>query len=127
MNFETTFQQWLSSCLLQPVPSSVKAFSFNLFEYPETPECKFGVELVGAGSFDATDEDWACDEIWEPTVRSIAIPKAFSGANWEDCLAKVELLVIAYLKEAREARVLKNGLGVGVGFVDGNLNVVWQP
>jgi hypothetical protein len=34
-----------------------KALSFNLFEYPETTECKFGVELVCAGGCDVNEED----------------------------------------------------------------------
>jgi hypothetical protein len=127
MDFEKQFHQWLSECLSKPVPESVQAFSFNLFEYPETPECKFGIELVGASSFDDKGPDWACNEIWEPTARTLEIPKGYSGTGWQGCLFKARNLIINYLNAEPVGAVLKSRQGVGLGFVDGDLEIVWRP
>ena len=123
MDFERKFQNWLDEALKEPIPSSVKAFSFNLFEYHQTPEVMFGVELVGTSTFDETNSDWACDEVWEPRTRSLEIPLTFSTRNWEECLKKIKLQVINYLN----AESLLNGkFGVGIGFVDGDLELIWR-
>lgn len=124
MNFEDTFKYWLENALQKGVPGSVKAFSFNLFEYPETNEVKFGVELVGTETFDESDSDWACDEIWEPEQRTLAIPISYSGKSWEDCFGRIKELVTALLNCGAVA-VLKSRSGVGVGFVDGDIEIVW--
>ena len=64
MDFENTFESWLSNSLSQEIPDSVRAFSFNLYEPALVDDVKFGVELIGAESFNEDDSDWACDEVW---------------------------------------------------------------
>jgi hypothetical protein len=127
MSYEEEFKEWFSASLAQSMPASVKAFSFNLFELPESSEVKFGIELIGSSSFDENDPDWACDEVWEPRVRKISIPKSFSGSCWEQCLANVRALLLTCLSSEVAAEKLKSKLGVGLGFVDGDLEVLWQP
>jgi len=126
MNFEESFCAWLGESVSEPIPTSVKAFAFNLFEYPETPTVKFGVELIGAGSFDLADPDWACDEVWEPSCRRLEIPTSFSSQAWEDCLDRVKGLVLGCLESQLHGPLLKRGEAVGLGFVDGDLNLVWH-
>jgi hypothetical protein len=127
MRFEEEFNEWLRGSLAQPVPTTVKAFSFNLFELPESPEIKFGIELIGSASFNENNSDWACDEIWEPTARRIFIPKSFSGSSWELCLTSIRALLLACLSSGVVAKKLKSSMGIGLGFVDGDLEVLWQP
>jgi hypothetical protein len=89
---------------------------------------KFGVEIIGAGEFDANDPDWVCDEVWEPEQRKLNIPIEYSGNSWEMCLERITKLVTDTLKENLNlATKLKESMGVGVGFVDGDLIIVWQP
>jgi hypothetical protein len=127
MSFENDFKEWLIEGLEKPIPTSVKAFSFNLFECPETPEYKFGIEIVGASSFDEKNSDWACDEVWEPSVRAIEIPKSYSGSDWEECMEKVKGLVTDCLHSIPKCNILRTRLGIGIGFVDGDLEVIWRP
>ncbi len=127
MSFEEKFTEWLNDCLSQPIPASVKAFSLNLFEPAGIDGVKFGIELIGAGEFDEDDSDWACDEVWEPEERQISIPLSFSGSNWEQCLSNIRELAAGYLSSGAAADKLKSKLGVGLGFVDGDLEVLWQP
>ncbi|MBR7746293.1 hypothetical protein [Undibacterium baiyunense] len=125
MTYEEEFKQWIDSCFQQTIPNSVVAFSFNLFEVAETNDVKFGIEMVGTASFDEDDSDWACDEVWGPEVRQTPIPKLFSGDDWEECLINVKSLLQSYIKSHSGTEKFKQG--VGIGFVDGEIEVLWQP
>lgn len=121
------FDDWLEKSLGTEIPDEVKAFSFNLDESAFEEGYEFGVELIGAERFDLEDEDWACDEIWEPTQRKIFIPISYSSENWESCLTKMRDLVVKYLSSNKSAaQKLKSREGIGIGFVDGNLEVIWS-
>ncbi|VVE53118.1 hypothetical protein PAQ31011_04845 [Pandoraea aquatica] len=124
--FSIEFSQWLRRALERGVPMSVRAFAFNLFELTNIDNAKFGVEIVGAGKFDQTDSDWACNEVWEPIDRVLRIPIIFSGDAWDDCLLAIRSLLRTLLEiDDDMTRVLKSREGVGIGFVDGDLHIVW--
>ncbi|MCG9709387.1 MULTISPECIES: hypothetical protein [unclassified Pseudoalteromonas] len=128
MSFEQEFQEWLVDALPEKVPEGVVAFSFNLYEPALRDGVKFGVEVVGTSEFDPEDEDWACEEVWEPQERQLFIPIEFSGTDWAKCQDRLkELLLQLLLSEHRLSSVLKSTRGIGVGFVDGSLDIVWQP
>lgn len=126
MSFQEQFSAWLDNALRDGVPDSVKAFSFNLDEPASINDVKFGVELIGASEFDEDDPDWACEEVWEPVQRRLNIPLSFSGESWEACMAAVRSLIQATLDaDGAAAQVLKSRQAVAVGFVDGDLQVIW--
>jgi len=128
MDFEQEFQNWLEQGLKSESPTEITAFSFNLFEPALVDGVKFGVELIGAGEFDENDPDWACDEVWEPEQRQLNIPVEYSGDSWEICLERMKKLIIVTLQSNQSfVSKLKERKGVGVGFVDGDLEIVWQP
>ncbi len=127
MDFEQSFTSWLNKSLAQNVPDSVKAFCFNLYESAFVDEAKFGVELIGAGKFDRDDPDWPCYEVWEPETRGINIPISYSGDEWELCLQRIKTLVLKQLEtETSTIRKLKSTRAVGIGFVDGDLEIIWK-
>jgi hypothetical protein len=127
MNFQHGFTEWLSCTLRTPVPGAVRAFSFNLFEPAPVVGVKFGVELVGSAAFDSKNTDWACDEVWFAQPRSLNIPLSFSGNTWEGCLLKMKGLLQSVLEEQNEiSKILKTRQAIALGFVDGDLEVVWR-
>ena len=127
VDFEDSFANWLTAALSNGLPSSVRALSFNLYEPAFEDGVTFGVELIGTDRFDEEDTDWACDEVWEPTERGLTIPSDYSGDTWEECLARMSALVERHISEATQnAVVLKSADGIGVGFVDGDLQIVWH-
>jgi hypothetical protein len=127
MNFEQHFVSWLHKSLSENIAFDVQAFCFNLYEPAGERDVKFGIELIGAGSFDEEDSDWPCDEVWEPATRGISIPVAYSGLEWEQCLGKLKALVKTQLKGSSAAIApLKESQGIGIGFVDGDLEIVWK-
>lgn len=123
MDFSLQFRNWLDAAASQ-ASQSIAAFSFNLYEPVRVPGVKFGIELIGARTFSPHDHDWPCDEIWSPAPRGIDIPEHFSGADWEDCLDKAKALVADYLTST-SGHWLQAGEAVGIGFVDGDLEVIW--
>jgi hypothetical protein len=126
-SFERNFEEWLEESLESDIPDNVKAFSFNLYEPAFQAGYEFGMELIGAEKFDLNDEDWACEEVWEPPQRGILIPISYSGETWEKCLDVMKQLAIKFLQSNKSAaKKLKSRQGVGIGFVDGNLEVIWQ-
>ncbi|MFN9472269.1 hypothetical protein [Acidovorax sp.] len=127
MPFEEQFHAWLHHALAEvAIPPDVKAFAFNLLEPAAAPGVKFAVELVGTAVFDEDDPDWACDEVWTPRQRQLDIPVAFSGTGWEGCLAQVEALVRTGLASPTLGPMLQRGDAVALGFVDGDLGVLWR-
>lgn len=128
MNFEQEFENWLEEGLKGNLPNNIKAFSFNLFEPAFEDGVTFGIELIGAGEFSENDTDWACDEVWEPKQRNLFIPVEYSGKDWESCLEIMKKLIFKTLNKEKEfSKKLKESKGVGIGFVDGDLSIVWQP
>ena len=103
------------------MPAEVRAFNFNLYEgVAET----WDVEVTGAATFDPMDPDWACDPVFS-YPEMLFIPWDTAGDQWEQALAAVIDLIAMYLRGGRHRDVLRASIAVGVGFVDGDLTVLW--
>lgn len=124
--FEDDFTSWLNMALIEDIPTEVEAFCFNLFSPAGEENVIFGIELIGADRFDKSDEDWACFEVWEPKQRDIFIPIEYSTDDWEICQLKMKKLIQSYLSSTNtNINVLKQHKAVAIGFVDGNLDLIW--
>ena len=115
------FEGWLDRALAQDIPPEVRAFCFNLYETGEA----FGLELIGAPRYDPADEDWACDDVFNYREDRLEIPVGQFDGKWEDCLATFAELLRGYLHTGAHANKLRSSDAVAIGFVDGNLEVVW--
>jgi len=123
-NFQEQFEAWLSASLAQDAPPEVVAYSFNLFEYSRGV---YGIELIGASEFDPDNLDWACEEVWEPAPRMLDIPEDFCCGDWETCLRDTRSLLQRLLDKPTTAVArLKSSQAIAVGFVDGDLEIIWQ-
>ncbi len=114
------FEKWLDAALEQKLPEGIRAFNFNLYEDGNDT---WSIELVACDQFDAEDQDWACSEIFATREEPLTWVEA---AGWETILSKGCTLVELYLEEGRYARLLKESQAVGVGFVDGDIELIWQ-
>ncbi|KAA9044580.1 hypothetical protein F6S82_16725 [Bacteroides xylanisolvens] len=100
----------------EELPSDIVALSFNLYE-------PYGLELVGSTWFDEEDEDWACDEDFEPIQRSCPDFKISDDLEWEEVLEIVTATLKALIKELADLRLFKVE-HIAVGFVDGDLIIL---
>jgi hypothetical protein len=126
LNFESSFVNWLNTSLSEDIPSDVEAFCFNLYQPAGYDNVEYGIELIGASRFDKLDEDWACDDMWEPKQREMLIPVEFSTNDWEVCQSKLKNLIQEYLNSTNtNVDVLKQHKAIAIGFVDGNLDLIW--
>ena len=120
------FSDWLDSHLDKEIPSSVKAFCFNCYEGGDEPPT-WDMELVGSSIFDKYDSDWPCDEVFNTRDDLLRIPQTKDILEWEDALTLMTSLVTEYLLHGKFADKLKEVQAVAIGFVDGDLDIVYQP
>ena len=117
-----TINKWIDEQVPDQLPKNVIGISFNLFENQNG----FGIEIIGSSSFDETDEDWACDEIWEPKQRQFEIAKNISGNDWKSCLENMKNIVSEYLENGNKKSSLKQVQGIGIGFIDGDMEIIYK-
>jgi hypothetical protein len=115
------FFTWIDQALLVDLPSTVQAFNFNLYE----GKGEWHVQIVGTGSFSVEDEDWACDEVFTTGENIFVVNRKEAGQGWEDALKYFVALARTYLKGGKHAALLKSKKGVGIGFVDGDLELLY--
>lgn len=114
------FLNWLDSSLGQEFPAEMAAVNFNLYDDGDD---QWSSELVGTSSFDEEDDDWACDEVYSNRDN----PYIFDCAEeWEVILNLICESVKEYLESGGHADILKKMQGVGVGFVDGDITIVYK-
>lgn len=116
---------WLNRILQQNMPEDVVGLNFNLYEDFETGESRnWSMELIGTDSFCEDDEDWACDEVCDFGTREA--PFCWEeNAEWETVLEEIVHILKKYLSEGMFAEKLRQYEGVGVGFVDGNIEILF--
>ena len=119
----TKISDWIDEILDTDIPESVAAFCFNLYE--ESQEGLWAMELIGTGRFDTEDEDWACDEVTDLGSRKSMYTWKME-CDWEEALDYMIGELNQYLTYGKYAKLLKSKDGVGVGFVDGNIEVLYN-
>ncbi|MGN1031105.1 MAG: hypothetical protein ACI4PQ_05825 [Butyricicoccaceae bacterium] len=114
------FDKWLDEVLESDLPEEIVAVNFNLYD---DGDGQWSIEFIGADSFDEEDADWACDEVF--TTRDE--PFCWESDESADAVLDTAIDAIkAYLAEGSYADALKKYEAVGVGFVDGELEIVYQ-
>ena len=116
------FNAWVDRLLLEFGSTPVVAYNFNLYEH----EAEFAMQLVGTNSFHLTDEDWACDETFSSGEDLFYLPHTVFGDQWQTGLETANSLVKNYLQHGKHAALMKSTRGVGVGFVNGNIDLVYR-
>lgn len=112
---------WIDNVLHnKAVPTDIVAFCFNLYEESDS---SWAMELVGTERFDLEDEDWACNEATDFGSRENLYNWKME-CEWDEALAYMVNELKQYLSSGKYAELLKSKEGVGVGFVDGNIEIL---
>ena len=118
-NEESSFYNWLENAL-KKLPSDVEAINFNLYE----DNCdKWSVELVGTSTFDENNSDWACSEIYTTRETPYVLRKK---SDWKAIENLFTTFLLNYLERGKYAHILKECRGIGIGFVDGDLSILYK-
>ena len=121
MNQYETFEVWLNKYLIRGISPDVQAVNFNLYESSGSDE-DFDVQLIGALKYDPNNPDWACNAIFS-TGEDLCHIKA---TDWEECLQIIIAYVQRYLSNGKYVEKIANLQAVTVGFVDGDLEIIFQ-
>lgn len=114
------FAEWLDYSLNAELPDDLVAFCFNLYEEENST---WSVELIGSPDFDGEDGYWACHEAFDNREYPLRWQEE---AEWEDIHNKIETYIRQYLVTGQYAEVLKGYQAVAMGFVEGDLTIVYQ-
>lgn len=114
------FFVWMDSILKSELSSEVKAINFNLYEDADN---KWSIELVGTFSFDKDNEDWACDEVFATRDNPFVIERK---SDWKSMERVFIDLVNSYLSSGKYAGKLKEYMAVSIGFIDGDLHILYE-
>ena len=115
-----SFCAWLDWVLSSEGVDQAAAFCFNLYE---DGGGRWSLELVGTRRFSAAGSDWACEELFATRRHPFAI--AHDGP-WQEVLALARDLIARYLEAGAHRDVLKAKAAVALGFVDGDLDILYQ-
>ena len=113
--------EWIDGILSDGVPDEAVAFCFNLYE---NEDYYWSMELIGAGRFDPDDQDWACDEVTDFNSRE-SLFTFQAECEWDEALQTMIDILKKYLNDGKYADLLKSREGVGVGFVDGDIEIIY--
>jgi len=111
-------ETWLDDVMQIAIPNDVVAFCFNLYEDSNNG---WSLELIGSRSFDATDNDWACDEVFATRDNPLTW---HDNKEWQDVLMIITKMLKDYLEKGKSGKELKARQGLAVGFVDGDLTLL---
>ena len=117
---EIGFFNWLDEVLSKKLPSNIKAINFNLYEDNDN---KWSIELVGTSTFDENNSDWACNEIYTTRENPYALVKE---SNWKEVETLFTSFLNNYLSTGKYSNILKEYCGIGIGFVDGDLSIIYK-
>ena len=112
--------EWLDVVLETDISAEVVAFGFNLYE---DIDHDWSMELIGTSKFDVDDEDWLCNEVTDLDTRENPL-QWHRETGCEEILNDIVSALKEYLKNGKYADILKAKSGVGVGFVNGNIEIL---
>ena len=121
MEMYNKISKWIDAVFVADIPAEVVAFCFNLYEESDNV---WSMELVGAGRFDPDDQDWACEEITDFDTRKNMFNWQ-ADCEWNEALETMVAMLKQYLQKGKCADVLKSKSGVGAGFVDGDIEILY--
>ena len=77
----------------------------------------------GTSTFDESSSDWACREVYTTRDTAFVLMKE---SDWKTVESLFVSLLEKYLDGGKYASALKKYRAVGVGFVDGDLHILYK-
>jgi len=126
-SLDRAFFAWVDRVLPAPIPPGTVAYHVNLYEGTDAVH----IQLTGTDSFRPGEvparDYWPGEPTFSTEEDVFEIPFSSAGGNWQQWLETSKDLVLTYLSGGSQSGVLKRSLGVSIGFVDGDMHILWQP
>ena len=122
------FEKWLDNLLENnDMPENTEAFNFNLYEESEQDNI-YGVQIIASDRFDEDDEgEWACCEVWSSEEDIFCADTSDEDdKSRQQALKFITELVCDYLENGKYRDILLGSRAVGIGFVDGDLDLIYK-
>ena len=121
------FESWLDSLLENnKMPAETAAFNFNLYE-ESTEDHVYSIQLIAADTFDSDDSDWACEEVWSSEENIFLVDTSDEqDTGWKYALQLITEMCSEYLENGKYKNVLCSTQAVGIGFVDGDIDIIYK-
>jgi hypothetical protein len=110
---EEIIKNWLRQLATNTAfPDGIIAFNFGIFETEEG----YAMYLAGANMYDAEDDDWACNPIYESSCLSLSMEDS-ENRDWRTFIHDVKSILEVEVKSYR----IFSDKAITIGFDDGNL------
>ncbi|MBA3037823.1 MAG: hypothetical protein FP814_15195 [Desulfobacterium sp.] len=119
---DNTCNDWIDSVLGKNNFSSIRSVNFNLYEGEGT----FHLQIIGSNRTPEEDEEWYCDEDFTTGENVFIINRKVTGEKWEEGLNYFKNVLKEYIEKGKFNKVLKNMKAVGIGFVDGDDEIIYE-
>lgn len=125
MDIYLEFEKWLDNLLENnDMPENAIAFNFNLYEEEDD---SYGIQLIASDEFDENDSDWACSEVWSSEEDIFYISASDEqDKDWRKALEFISNLICDYLENGKYKHILLAEKAIGVGFVDGDIDLLYK-
>lgn len=118
-----SFTTWLDKHLEESLPAKTVAVNFNLYEEANG---SYAVELIASDTFDPNNQDWATSEIFTTRNDLFIFDNSSENNDWKAAQTLIEKFVANYIEFGKYGSKLTQYQAVGVGFVDGDITLVYQ-
>ena len=124
MDIYSEFVNWLDNILENnDMPDETVSFCFNLYE-ESVEDSVYAVQLVACEAFDENDPDWACEECWSSEEDIFCVELSDEAEkDWKAAQNLIKGWAEEYLGNGKYANILTSK-PVGIGFVDGDLEII---
>lgn len=112
--------KWIDE-VIENITDEVIAVNFNLYEGDDE---SYHIQIVGTDEFDDEDEDWVCEEVFSTEENIFMIDRTTEIEEWKDGQVYITKMVRRYLEEGKYKDKLRELEGVGIGFVDGDIEIL---
>lgn len=116
------FYNWISDVLVE-IPDETIAFVFNIYEEDDA----YLVDITGTIEYSDESESWTDTINWDSGEEMFIIPKEKFDGDWEEIHDVIAEALEVLVEEDNElSDTLCDSEAVAVGFIDGDLEIIWE-
>jgi hypothetical protein len=119
---ENECSNWIDSVLSKNDFSNIRAINFNIYEGHGT----FHLQIIGSIITPDEDDEWYCRDDFTTGENVLIIKRKVTGEKWEDGLEYFTNQVKQYIEKGKYKKILKTTKVVGIGFVDGDDEIIYE-